>query len=322
MGQEHSKVKVHQGKQATGLPFLCVASDDLEEFGDFDRLWSDLCAALRTDWARDPNCQEGHVVEVSDSQFEVIKKFGGTALVFRYYLNKERGEIYEEVQQIPRIVISDTATTRLLRNPLRIEGWRQEVPPDFRRHGPLVAESVKLTLSRVLGREIEVFRDVPSKMRAHEPGIFSTMSEPLDEYTTFDELWDKIMKLLRTQEQNPFVKSASVSAEERRMDDLVEEFHVHYVQDGEKLKQADPGHSGEDVPMIMRCRGIKKMRVFSVVFLLSPMNRPIDVTHSAFTQDPLCVESWGQFVREPRCDDTTRAVVNECVLAMLERAAK
>jgi len=328
MGSSESSflVPIKEAESASCPQCRCLVAGPLDEYCDFEKLWTELSTGLRTDFAKEPNLKHGEVEDVSDNVFRVNKlydkdKMGidhDIAVRIDYYLDKSKGEILEEHrdQVLKRLI--GVRTTTILQNPLRMEMLWQSVRLEERRSGPLVAAGAASVLKGVLKRDVTVAPNMESKVI---PGVQSAISEPLDEDTSFEELWSGIVSQLKSQSHNPYVKNPRVGEITERGGPMW--FDVTVDLDADKL-QSDKASQGDNPKeALLRMELHKESRAFAVLTTRTHGSCRLinDVFYSIIhdAPHPLATESWMHTADPPGLSPVLEPALTGYVKNVLDR---
>jgi len=318
-------VELNNDIESRAVPGLKVVQTPLlDEYADYDRFWESFITVLKTHYKEDQNVKGGEFRQILDNKFDIVIVYDGAAQGLQgdfahrviYTLDKAKGEICEELRDNARDILLYCGMFKVLRDPLQLEYSRQLVIPQPR-SGPLVVGVLKSVLAEILGREVDV---KPDQSATKLPGFRAAMSEDLAKDTTFEQLWDGMMKLFKEQRINAY-KVGEPEVEVEMDDDSYHVFNVTCTVDGQKMlddkviPSLPPG--GGNMTATYHVRGSHLERCFSYQEQYAGML--LDIHNVFIIPEPLHVEIFSVLASPPQAGDEAKDMASKLVNLALQK---
>mmetsp|Transcript_10072 Transcript_10072/g.22931 ORF Transcript_10072/g.22931 Transcript_10072/m.22931 type:complete len:336 (-) Transcript_10072:102-1109(-) len=335
MGAEQSVVKTHANRESRYLPATnpgkCVMTDPIPEDVSFDKFWAGLVQSFKEDFKLAPNYKEGGLVELNENHFVTFATHQGPngeplgpAAKIVYRIDHEKAEVYEESRDPIFDSLMSVGLTKVHRDPMQVEYWRQFIDIQSRRSGEVPRWYLASMLKTALDREVEVKEVQDSRIETNKK---SAISVELDEFTNPDDLYEAMLECVKTQKYNFCLKSVTGITKQPSMDEKEEAFVIDLVLDGELMKKHGCGFAkfGE-WPMRYFVQARKELRAITI--LVSHDTYEVeDLFTYVVLPEPCQVESW-RFVplRVENAtvfgDEMARGIVDAVVNKNIEKARK
>lgn len=249
MGAEQSIVKVTENVDSRVHPGLkVVQSEPLDDHVTYNQLFDALIDTMKNGHKKLEIFKHVEVVEkgannAGESSFSLVLVTDGAKVDSpidvpsrqEYVYSQSAGIIYNEDRHPIVHTLISSGLTRVLQNPLQVEVWRQFVNETDRRAGEAVMKTAKLLFDKAVGRDVTFQMSQPSPT---QPGKPSVVSESLENDTTMDELWDRVMELCKDQSFNELSKGTPEVEEVQNSEDE-QAFSLRCPLDVDKLKAAN-----------------------------------------------------------------------------------
>mmetsp|Transcript_106934 Transcript_106934/g.312706 ORF Transcript_106934/g.312706 Transcript_106934/m.312706 type:complete len:333 (-) Transcript_106934:124-1122(-) len=329
MGAGQSLVTAQAGVDSVltpGILWKVIQTSEMDQHTNFEQFWPALLQTFKTLYKQVPNFKDGAVIEQSDVMFDVISSQDGSKneppLPFdpttrnTYILDKEQGTIYNEIRSLPFNLLETCSITKVGRKPLQVEFWRQFIVKNSRRAGAEIAGYAQSVVSSALGREIKFDADQKSPLI---PDALSAVSEPLDDFTTMDDLWVALLKVFVSQQYNKYlVGETKVTENEASAESFT--LTISGTSNGHKMVE-----DGIPVPDVDELSYFGRLLAFHplhhLTFQMHTENFTLmEIYHFTVFADPLRVDAWSVLPTPPLADEDARTCVETCVNDAINRA--
>lgn len=300
MGQPAIRVMCHEDQESESQPGQkCIVSDSLEEFITFDTFLDELIRRLRSPLLpmEEKVLKSLDVVDHSESDFTVKVTNDGKKLdswgigkgdgsdVIRLW---QRSRVAREARIIQSETYSDDGavelmnTTVFLENPLRIEFWFEK-PDGTRVHDETAKNMLQYffinpIILAAMKRKVIVSPDVESPSGG---GAQSAVTGELDDFLSYDEAFDGIMKAIKDVYRTGTVEEVTPT-----------EYLLTSSAIANPLAQKDSAGMDQEFVMRQRCTHSRSKGEIVLVSMIG--NELLNTSFIYFHQNPLRIEHWDE----------------------------